>query len=101
MATQESLQTKLEEILGSRNVYYQPPESLKIKYPAIIYNREKIDIKRANNKIHIKNNRYALIHIDKKPDSPVIDRLLELPYCSHDRHYKSENMNHDALTLYW
>lgn len=101
MATQESLQSKLEEILGSRNVYYQPPESLKINYPAIIYNREKIDIKRANNKNYIKNNRYALIHIDKKPDSPVIDSLLELPYCSHDRHYKSDNMNCDALTLYW
>ena len=101
MATQESLQSKLEEILGSRNVYYQPPESLKINYPAIIYNREKIDISRANNKTYIKNNRYALVYIDKTPDSPVIDRLLELPYCSHDRQYKSENMIHDALTLYW
>lgn len=101
MATQESLQFKLEEILGSRNVYYQPPEGFKLKYPAIVYSLEKIDTDKANNKNYIKNNRYAVIHIYKNPDDSVTNELLELLYCSHDRQYKSENMIHDALTLYW
>lgn len=101
MATQESLQSKFEEILGSRNVYYQPPEGFKLNYPAIVYNLEKIDTDKADNKIYIKNNRYAVLHIYKDPGSTVTHELLELPYCSHDRQYKSENMIHDALTLYW
>ena len=32
-------------------------------------------------------------HFDKK--------LLEMPYCSYDRQYKSDNLNHDVLTLYY
>ena len=37
MATREQLQTKLEELLKSRNVYYQPPATVRISYPAIVY----------------------------------------------------------------
>ena len=43
MGSRLELQSKLEELLGSRNVYYQPPESLKMKYPAIRYSKEDID----------------------------------------------------------
>ena len=31
------LQKLLVEVLGSKNVYFQPPESVKMKYPAIVY----------------------------------------------------------------
>ena len=101
MATRLELQSKLEELLGSRNVYYQPPESLKIEYPAIIYTKDKIDVYRAGNRKYITNNRYSITVIDKKADNPVIERILDLPYCSHDRNYKSDNLNHDVLTLYF
>ena len=86
MSSRLELQTKLEELLGSRNVYYQPPETVKMEYPAIVYS---------------KKNKYSLIVISKKPDDPVIDKLLEVPYCSYDRSYKSDNLNHDVLTLYY
>ena len=33
------LQSELEKILGSRNVYYQPLPSLKLQYPCIVYER--------------------------------------------------------------
>lgn len=96
-----TLQNKLEEILGSRNVYYQPPESMKIEYPAIIYSKNNIEIKYANNNLYFKKNRYEIIVIDRKPDNPVIDKILELELSSFDRHYISENLNHDVLTLYF
>lgn len=101
MATQLELQTKLEELLGSRNVYYMPPESLKIHYPAIVYSKSRIDTKNANNSIYIKNTRYEIIVIDRLPDNPVINKLMELPYCSYDRQYKSDNLYHDALIIYY
>ena len=101
MSSRLELQTKLEELLGSRNVYYQSPESVKMEYPAIVYSKEKIDTKNANNSIYLKRVRYLLIVISKKPDDPVIDKLLEMPYCSYDRQYKSDNLNHDVLTLYY
>ena len=39
MKTRYELHEFLCEILGSRNVYFQPPESVKMKYPAIVYER--------------------------------------------------------------
>lgn len=101
MGTRLELQNKLEELLGSRNVYYQPPETLKTNYPAIIYSKGKIDKDYANNAAYRLKTRYELIVIDKRPDNPVIQKLLELPYCSYDRPYRSDNLNHDSLTLYY
>ena len=101
MGTRLELQTKLEEILGNRHVYYQPPESLKIEYPAIAYSKEKIDKDYANDKAYRFKTRYSITVIDRKPDNPVITKLLTMPYCAHDRHYVSDNLNHDSLTLYF
>ena len=101
MGTREELQAKLEDLLGSSNVYYQPPESLKINYPAIIYSKGKITKIHADNKGYRMNTRYDITVVDRRPDNPVIQKLLELPYCSYDRHYVSDNLNHDSLTLYF
>ena len=101
MATREQLQSKLEELLGSANVYYQSPTSTGMKYPAILYSKSKIDHKLADNKKYSLNTRYDLIVIDKRPDNPVISKLLELDYCSYDRQYKSDNLYHDSLTIYF
>lgn len=101
MSTRLDLQVFLETLLGSTNVYYQPPETLKINYPAVIYSKSRIDTKRADDSTYLKNTRYNIIVVDKMPDNPVIDKLLSLPYCSYDRHYISNKLNHDSLTLYY
>lgn len=101
MGTREELQAKLEDLLGSSNVYYQPPESLKISYPAIIYSKNSITKTHADNKGYRMNTRYDITVVDRRPDHPVIQKLLDMPYCSYDRHYVSDNLNHDSLTLYF
>lgn len=101
MANRLELQAKLEELLGSKNVYYQPPESLKMNYPAIVYSKSRIDTRKANNSTYSRNTRYDITVIDRLPDNPVIDKLMELPYCTYDRPYKADNLNHDVLTLYF
>lgn len=101
MASRLDLQSKLEELFGSKNVYYQPPSSIKMTYPAIVYTKAKIDTKPANNKTYCASTRYDITVIDRLPDNPVVLKLLELPYCSYDRQYKSDNLNHDVLTLYY
>lgn len=95
------LQSELEKLLGNRHVYYQPPESLKIDYPAIIYSKDDINSRYADNTGYRFLTRYTITVIDKKPDNTVIDKLLSIPYCSFDRHYISDNLNHDTLTLYY
>ena len=93
MASRLELQSKLEELLGSRNVYYQPPESVKLNYPAIIYSKSNLLDRFANDKRYTKLSRYAI--------TVVIDAILDLPYCSFDRHYTADNLYHDTLSLYY
>lgn len=101
MANRLKLQSELEELLESENVYYQPPESLKINYDAIIYSLSNIQSRYANNSLYSKLDRYDVIVITRRPDPEVIDKLLALEYCSFDRHYVSDNLNHYAFTLYY
>lgn len=86
---------------GDRHVYFQPPESLKIKYPAIIYSRDNIENDFANNNVYMQNNRYQVIVIDKNPDSEIVEKVSKLPRCSFDRHYTSDNLNHDSFIIYF
>lgn len=101
MASRLKLESKLEELLGSKNVYYQPPESVNMSYPAIRYSKSKPDVKRADNKIYTKTNCYEIIVISKRPDEPVINEIENLPNSRWERHYVSDNLNHDVLTLYY
>lgn len=101
MASRLELQAKLEELLGVKHVYYQPPESLKLEYPAIVYSKSKITTRKANNSTYYKTTRYDITVIDKRPDNPVIEKLMKLPYCSYDRSYKVDGLNHDTLNLYY
>lgn len=101
MASRLELQSKLEELLGSRNVYYQPPENFKISYPAIIYTKSDINSTHANNINYVNITRYQIIVVDRKPDNEVIKKILELPLSSYDRFYVSDNLNHDSITLYY
>ena len=101
MATRVDLQNVLEELLGSRNVYYQPPESIKMTYPAIVYSRKSIDNMHANDSVYKQNYAYEITVIDKNPDSEIVNKISKLPTCRFDRHFKSDNLNHDVFTLYY
>lgn len=101
MGTRLDLQAKLEELLGSRHVYYQPPDTVKMEYPAIRYSREGIKVQHANNSTYKKDYRYDIVVISRQADEPVIEKLLELPRCSYGAHYKADNLYHDTLTLYF
>ena len=83
------------------HVYFQPPENIKMTYPCIVYNRSAFDIKFANNKIYSGKTRYSVTLIGHDPDSPVIANLLNLPLTSFDRHFTSDNLNHDVFNVYY
>ena len=101
MASRLDLHEILCSILESRNVYFQPPESLKIQYPAIIYSLSRIRNIHANNNIYNQLRSYQIILIDKSPDSTISDKISKLPYCTFDRSYVSDELNHYVFTLYY
>ena len=100
MADRLYLHTLLEDILGSKEVYFQPPESTKITYPAIVYSKEPIKSTFANNSVYKQDDAYNIVVIYDDPDSDIPRKLSLLPMCRHDRHYVSDNLYHDAFIKY-
>lgn len=88
-------------ILGSRNVYFQPPASVQMRYPAIVYSRKPIKNSHANNLVYRQSNSYEVTVIDEDPDSEIVKTVSKLPSCRHERYFTSENLNHDVFTLYY
>lgn len=101
MNRREELHEILCEALGSRNVYFQPPESIKMQYPAIVYSRDDIDNNFANNSVYMQSLAYSVTVIDSDPDSEIVAKVSRLPRCQYDRHYKADNLNHDMFTIYY
>lgn len=101
MAQRLDLQSLLVSILGSDNVYFQPPESLKLEYPCIVYNRADLDIAFADNKPYKHKKRYQVTVIDRDPDSDIHEKVAELPLCSYDRFFVVDNLNHDTYRLFF
>ena len=91
------------DILGSRNVYFQPPASLVMQYPCIRYNREQADSKFASNKLYRFTQRYqaTLIYRNHAEGSAIFQKIISLPMTVHDRSYAGDNLNHDVFTLYF
>lgn len=101
MASRLELQTKLEELLGSRNVYYQPPINKVMQYDAIRYSLSRKDTKYADDRRYKSMNCYDVIVISRLPDPEVVDKILDLPYAAFNRHYVADNLNHYSITLYY
>ena len=95
------LSVLLRNTLGSDNVYFQPPETVKMKYPAIVYSLDNIQNVHADDGVYLSHRRYSVTLIEKNPDSPTVERLSALPMCQFNRHYTSDNLNHFVFTLYF
>lgn len=101
MGNRLKLQELLVLVLGSTNVYFQPPDSVELKYPCIIYKLGDIDTTFANNKPYSYGTRYTVTLIDKNPDNSIVDKIKALPLCAFDRAYVSNNLNHYSFNLYY
>ena len=90
----------MKDVSGVENVYFQPPENLLLKYPAIVYSRSDIRNRPADDMVYSQFTFYDLIVIDKNPDSLLVYAVASLPRCKFGRHYKSDNLNHDTFTIF-
>lgn len=101
MSRRTELHEKFCELLGSRRVYFQPPESVRLSFPCIVYNLDQFDIKRADNELYLGRDRYAVTLISKDPDEPLVRELLKWPLCSFNRFFTADNLNHWTYEIYY
>jgi len=101
MAQRLELQALLMEILGTERVYFQPPPSIQMEYPCIVYQRDYLLTNHADDIPYKRRVRYLVTIIDRNPDSDVPDKVAELPLCVFDRFYTADNLNHDVFKLFF
>lgn len=82
------------------HVYFQPPESLKLTYPCIVYELDRFDTAYANNLPYVTRERFSATVIDRDPESAIARQMTALPQCRHEQHFVSDNLHHDVFTIY-
>lgn len=93
------LNQQLCDILESDNVYFQPPPSIQMNYPAIVYHRSSIENSYAGNNKYFIRDEYQITLLDWNPESSYIDKILSLPYCELSNTFTKSNLNHFVFTL--
>ena len=86
---------------GGLKAYFQPPANIQMSYPTIVYERDNLDYRRADNVAYGVTDRYQVTVIDRDPESPISELVAALPMCVFSRRFASDNLNHDIFTLYY
>lgn len=97
MASRIDLHNLLVSILGTRNVYFQPPESIKLVYPCIVYERLNMYNVDASNDVYLQNYSYQITTIYVNPDDELPKKVSKNVKCRHTRHYSSNGLNYDVF----
>lgn len=87
--------------LAGPNVYYQIPSNMKMKYPAVKYERGRIDNNHADNIVYSQNTSYTITVISKNPDEPIVEKISKIPTCEYDRDYIIDNLYHTVFKIYY
>jgi len=101
MGRRLDLHAILVSLLGSNNVYFQPPPTVQMKYPCIVYKRDNVQTTFANDQPYTRVKQYLVTVIDTNPDSIIHDKIGSLPKCVYDRFYTADNLNHDVYRLFF
>ena len=99
MAPRLQLHNILEAI--TPRVYFQPPANVQMEYPCIVYNRDFLDTKFADNEPFSLTKRYMVTVIDRDPDSDIPDKVSALPMSTFNRFYTADGLNHDVYQVFF
>lgn len=97
------LQTLLEQVSGlaEEDVHFQPPTGTEMRYPCIVYSRNREAKQFADNLPYRSAMGYTVTVIHKDPDNDIRSKVAALRYCGYDRWYAADGLNHDVYTLFF
>lgn len=101
MGNRLDLHEMLCMLLGSRNVYFQPPDNITMQYPAIVYTLNDINTDYADDQPYTIKKQYSITIIDKNPDGLIPDKIGRLKTSAFRRHFTQNNLNHYVYNLYY
>lgn len=102
MARRLQLHEKFCEILGTRNVYFQPPKSVKLNYDCIVYKVSNRNDLRADNKRYRNFICYEVTLIYRNPDSTIPNTIMDsFDHVIHNNTFVVDNLHHDVFSIYY
>lgn len=101
MGTREDLDALLCDTIKSENVYFQPPESIRIQYPCLVYVLSGFTDTKADDETYNRKKQYSLTYITLDPDDEAIEKIADLKFCSMGTPYTSDNLHHYPYTIYY
>lgn len=99
--TRIDLDKILRNTLGSSNVYFDPPESFKLRYPCIVYSYSGNVEFHADDRTYHRRKHYTMIYITQNADDLMVDKLSDLPFCRLARPYTSDGLRHYAYDIFY
>lgn len=100
--SRQQLSEILNKIMGvSKRVYFQPPATIKMSYPCIIYKLDDIDTTFADNNPYSLMKKYVVMAVTTDPDSDLPMKIAQLPMCTMNRIYAADNLYHYVFDLYF
>jgi hypothetical protein len=83
------------------HVYFQPPATVQMSYPCIVYGRDGSHAEYADNQPYQHTKRYQVTVIDRNPDSELPDLVEGMRLCEFSRAYVADGLNHWVFTLFF
>lgn len=100
--SRRELNDKLIAILGTENVYYNPPESVKMKYDAIVYSPAKASTVKADNRRYFKMKQYDGLIISRNPELELVEDFdTYFEFCDMGKPYTADNLWHWPFTIFY
>ena len=89
-------------MLGSRNVYFQPPATIKLHYPCIVYSAGEDPVRYADNNHYLKADCYEVQIIAKDPTFELFETFTsKWQYAREKPPFTADNLNHHNYTVYF
>lgn len=103
MKTRLDFRKILEQLLVDnnypRNIYYDPPSGFRMKFPCFTYQLSGVSSDHADNLPYNLTQSYLVTWIDKDPDSPMVDKILQIPTCRMNRSFAVDGLNHTTFII--
>lgn len=96
LALRDKLHSIMEECGETPKLYFQPPETVKLEYPCIVYYFNTFLNDYADNAPYHTRLSFTATYITRDYDSKVPIRMAKEPMFRFDRQYTSDNLYHYA-----
>lgn len=87
---------------GYQHTYFEPPESVRMQYDAVVYEKTAMNVRRANNRSYSVRDGYKVTVISRDSETPLPRMIQEhFERCAPERPFVTDNLYHFPFTIYY